>query len=229
MNEILTKRPHVVILDVNETLTDMEPLRARFEDVGLPGHLMATWFAGVLRDGFALTAAGGYADFAAIAADVLSGLLHGRRTDADADQVIDHVLRAFTELRVHPDVPDGMRTLHASGIRLLTMTNGAAATTERILARAGLLDLVEARLDVSGPRVWKPGRAAYDYAVDRAGVAPDQAALVAVHPWDIDGAQRAGLTGAWLHRRGAPYPSVMSAPRVSAPDLRTLAALWSDA
>lgn len=30
----MTTRPHVVIFDVNETLTDMEPLRARFEDVG---------------------------------------------------------------------------------------------------------------------------------------------------------------------------------------------------
>lgn len=39
---------------------------------------MPTWFAGVLRDGFALTAAGAYADFASVARDgvwaVLSGL-----------------------------------------------------------------------------------------------------------------------------------------------------------
>ncbi|TMR10478.1 haloacid dehalogenase type II [Nonomuraea turkmeniaca] len=227
MTENPTTRPAVVIFDVNETLTDMEPLWVRFEEIGLPPGSMATWFASVLRDGFALTAAGGYAEFAAIAADVLRGLLDPRRTDAD--EAVKHVLRGFTELRVHDDVPDGMRALHMSGIRLFTMTNGAAAMTEQILAREGLLDLVEARLDVSGPRVWKPGRAAYDYAVDRAGVRPDQAALVAVHPWDIDGAQRAGLIGAWLDRRGGPYPSVMSAPRVSAPDLSALADLWLDA
>ncbi|MBB6350013.1 2-haloacid dehalogenase [Nonomuraea muscovyensis] len=226
MTGLAKPRSHVVIFDVNETLTDMEPLRARFEEVGLPGHLVATWFAGVLRDGFAITAAGGYAEFSAVAADVLRGLLDGGRTDAD--EAINHVLRAFTELRVHPDVPDGMRMLHAGGIRLFTMTNGAAAMTERVLAREGLLDLVEARLDVSGPRVWKPGRAAYDYVVERAGVGADRAALVAVHPWDIDGAQRAGLVGAWLDRRGVPYPSVMTAPRVSAPDLRALASWWLD-
>lgn len=227
MTDDLATRPQVVIFDVNETLTDMEPLRARFEEVGLPGHLVATWFAGTLRDGFALTAAGGYAEFAAIAADVLRGLLAGR--EADAGEAIGHVLRGFTELRVHPDVPDGMRMLRQSGVRLFTMTNGAAAMTEGILAREGLLDLVEARLDVSGPRVWKPGRAAYEYAVDRAGVRPDRAALVAVHPWDIDGARRAGLIGAWLDRRGTPYPSVMSAPQLSAPDLKALAALWAHA
>ena len=31
--------------------------------------------------------------------------------------------------------------------------------------------------------------------------------LVAVHPWDIDGASRAGLVTAWLNRSGGPYPS----------------------
>ncbi|GLW12872.1 hypothetical protein Misp01_80000 [Microtetraspora sp. NBRC 13810] len=119
--------------------------------------------------------------------------------------------------------------LRQSGIRLFTMTNGAAAMTEKILAREGLIDLVEARLDVSGPAAWKPARAAYDYAVDHAGVRPGRASLVAVHPWDIDGAQRAGLTGAWLERRGEPYPSAMSAPQITAPDLEALAAMWRDA
>ncbi|MEW9554152.1 haloacid dehalogenase type II [Nonomuraea sp. NPDC050783] len=206
-----------VIFDVNETLTDMEPLRACFEEAGLPGALMDTWFASVLRDGFALTAAGGYAGFAQVARDVLAGM-------GLADDGIEHVLGGFAGLRVHPDVPKGMRLLREAGVRLFTMTNGAAAMTEGVLAREGLLDLVEARLDVSGPRAWKPARAAYDFAVARAGVRPGQAALVAVHPWDIDGARRAGLVGAYLDRRGTPYPGVMSAPDVTAPDLPALAA-----
>ncbi|MEV4175555.1 haloacid dehalogenase type II [Nonomuraea sp. NPDC049709] len=213
-------RPQVVIFDVNETLTDMEPLRVRFEEVGLSGEQMTAWFASVLRDGFALTAAGGYAEFAQIATDVLKAL-------GLEDKAIGHVLSGFAELRVHPDVPAGMRALREAGIRLFTMTNGAAAMTQGILRREGLLDLVEATLDVSGPRVWKPAGAAYEYAVAQAGVDPGQAALVAVHPWDIDGAQRAGLIGAYLDRRGTAYPSVMSTPHVSAPDLRALAERWT--
>ncbi|NJP89632.1 haloacid dehalogenase type II [Nonomuraea sp. FMUSA5-5] len=213
-------RPQVVIFDVNETLTDMEPLRARFEDVGLSGEQLPAWFASVLRDGFALTVAGGFAEFGRIGADVLKGLRL-------PDKAVEHVLGGLAGLRVHPDVPDGMRRLREAGIRLFTMTNGSAATTEGILRREGLLDLVEATLDVSGPRAWKPARAAYAYAVGRAGVLPAEAALVAVHPWDVDGAQRAGLSGAWVDRRGVPYPETMSAPHVSAPDLRALAALWT--
>ncbi len=32
------------------------------------------------------------------------------------------------------------------------------------------------------------------------------AMLVAVHPWDIDGAARAGLATAWINRNGGVYP-----------------------
>nr|MBA3431438.1 haloacid dehalogenase [Actinomycetota bacterium] len=35
----MAARPNVVVFDVNETLSDMEPLRTRFVDIGAPGHL----------------------------------------------------------------------------------------------------------------------------------------------------------------------------------------------
>ena len=59
----------VLVLDVNETLTDMEPLRDGFEAAGLPRHSLDAWFAATLRDGFALTAVDGYAAFRDLAAD----------------------------------------------------------------------------------------------------------------------------------------------------------------
>lgn len=48
-------RPYLVVFDVNETLSDMSPLAARFEDVGAPSLTAQIWFAELLRDGFALT------------------------------------------------------------------------------------------------------------------------------------------------------------------------------
>jgi 2-haloacid dehalogenase len=50
--------------------------------------------------------------------------------------------------------------------------------------------------------------------------------LVAVHPWDIDGAARAGLHTGWLNRDGSRYPSYFTAPDVVATDLVELAASW---
>lgn len=217
-------RPSVLVFDVNETLSDLTPLRARFAEVGAPPELMPTWFAGVLRDGFALTAAGAYAEFGAVALDVLRALLpRVPGWSGDVEAAARHILDGIAQLEVHPDVPDGVRSLSAAGLRLVTMTNGNSALTERLLSRAGLLDCFEMLLDVRGPRLWKPAPGAYRYAVEQAGVRPEQAVLIATHPWDVDGALRAGLGGAWLRRGAAAYPHTMSEPTYSTEDLRELA------
>jgi 2-haloacid dehalogenase len=220
---VLSQR--VLIFDVNETLTDFSPLAARFTEIGAPAHLAATWFASVLRDGFALTAAGGYADFADLAADGVRALLAGvDGWDGDAEEAARHVLAAFPDLPLHPDVTSGVRALHEAGFRLATMTNGSAALTEQLLVRAGIRDCFTVLCDVTGPRCWKPAPRAYHFAAEQAGVRPEEAALVAVHPWDVDGAQRAGLAGVWLQRTPARYPRTMLPPTLTTTDVDDLAA-----
>ncbi|MFF7213055.1 haloacid dehalogenase type II [Streptomyces sp. NPDC008238] len=220
----------MIVFDVNETLSDLTPLGGRFEDVGVSRDVLPTWFAAVLRDGFALTAAGGYADFTEIATENVRVLLTASPGwSGDAEDAARHVLEGFTELTVHPDVPDGVRDLRAAGYRLLTLTNGSAATTRRLLGGAGLLQHFDALLDVSGSRCWKPAAAAYHHAVDRAGVRPEEALLVATHPWDVDGARRAGLASSWLRRGTAHYPAFMTRPDREAASLPDLARALGEA
>jgi 2-haloacid dehalogenase len=216
----------VVLFDVNETLSDMTPLRQRFAAVGAAPELFSNWFAATLRDGFALTAARGYAGFREVAAAALRSLLEqSRHWTGDPAAAAEYILDGFAELDVHPDVPDGVRRLSAAGFRLATLTNGAAQLTAALLTRAGIREGFEALLDVGVPRAWKPAAAAYQYALDVLEVQPAEALLVAVHPWDVDGARRAGLGAAWLRRGAATYPDVMSAPSLIAADVRDLAHL----
>jgi 2-haloacid dehalogenase len=215
----------VVAFDVNETLSDLAPLAEHFTAAGLPADLRTAWFASTLRDGFALAAAGSDAPFADIAADALRTLLHGRSDlTADPDDVVAAVLGAFHQLDVHPDVPDGMRTLARGGLRLVTLTNGAASVGRGLLERAGLADVVEAYLSVEEAGRWKPAPQAYRLASERTGVPTDRIALVAVHPWDTDGAKRAGMTSAWINRNGGRYPSVFTPPDIVGVDLPAVAA-----
>lgn len=224
------RRPEVLVLDVNGTLSDLSALAGRFEDVGAPGALLDLWFANVLRDGFALTAAGAYAPFTSVAGSALKPLLRGLDGwTGDPDAAADHVLGGFPHLPVHPDVPDGLWALRDAGYRLVTLTNSSAAATEELLAHAGLAEYVEAHLDVSGPRRWKPAPDAYRFAAAQTGVAPERCLLVAAHPWDVDGARRAGLAAAWLRRGAGVYPDVMTPPTLVAPDLRELARLLASA
>ena len=216
--------PSVAILDVNETLSDLAPLAGRFEEVGAPGGLLPTWFAATLRDGIALAASGQYAAFPDVARAALLALLArvGGLT-RPLDEAADHVLAGIGTLPLHPDVEPGLRRLREAGLRIATLTNGSAATTEALLGRAGVADLVERTLDVSEVGRWKPAPEPYWYACRALGVALSAAALIAVHPWDVHGAKRAGLGGAWLDRHGDPYPGVFLAPDATGSDLPTLA------
>jgi len=215
--------PRLLIFDVNETLSDMSPMAKRFEDVGAPAHLATTWFAGLLRDGFALTAVDSSDSFAHLAAESLRVGLHGLPLNRGAADAVSYIMDGFAGLPVHADVPDGIGALGGLGIRLVTLSNGSASVAEALFDRAGIREHFERLLTVEDAGRWKPAPEAYAYALQQCGFDPEDAMLVAVHPWDIDGASRAGLATAWVNRTGGPYPEYFSAPDLAAVSLTDLA------
>jgi 2-haloacid dehalogenase len=214
----------VLVLDVNETLTDMEPLRDGFEAAGLPRHSLDAWFAATLRDGFALTAVDDYAAFGELAADLLRDQFVAAGIEP-VEETITNVFSGFTRLPLHADVAPGLRQIHEAGVRIVTLTNGAAAMSENVFRNGGILPLLEHRLDVSAPRRWKPHPEPYRYAAEVCGVPVERMGLAAVHPWDIDGAQRAGLQGFYIDRRKTPYPRSFRTPDHTVADFEALAGL----
>ncbi len=204
--------PTVVVFDVNETLSDMAPMAARFAELGAPPHLAQRWFDCLLRDAFALTAAGGSERFAVLARGELGVVLHGVPLERPLEEAVEHVMAGFSGLAPHPDVAAGVRGLRAAGLRLVTLSNGAAAVAERLLADAGLRGEFERVLSVEDAGVWKPAPGSYSYAARTCGVEPAELLMVAVHPWDLDGAARAGLRTAWVNRTGGPWPDWCTPP-----------------
>ena len=215
--------PSVIVFDVNETLSDMSPLGARFVEVGAPQWLSQVWFASVLRDGFALAAAGGTARFADLGADLLRALLPEDSLSTDLDAAVEHVLSGFTSLELHPDVAPGVHALREAGLRLATLSNGAASVAETLLGHADLREEFEHVLTVEDAGIWKPAPGAYEYAARRCEVPVEELMLVAVHPWDIDGAARAGLRTAYVNRSGGSYPSWATPPTHTVTSLVELA------
>lgn len=217
-------RPSVIVFDVNETLSDMAPMASRFTEVGAPGPLAAVWFASLLRDGFALAAAGGSEPFARLARGALETVLAGVSLNRPAAEATGHILAGFGDLSVHPDVPGGVRLLREGGLRLVTLSNGSAGVADRLLTKAGIRGEFECLLSVEDAPAWKPAPAAYAYAARSCSVPAGEMLLVAVHPWDIHGARRAGMRAGWIARRPAPYPGYFAAPDLQAPGLTALAA-----
>jgi 2-haloacid dehalogenase len=216
-------RPSVLVFDVNETLSDLTPMARRFAEVGAPGHLAKPWFAGLLRDGFALTVAGVAEPFARIGEEGLRASLGRLALQGSLEDAIAHIMKGFGELGVHDDVAEGTQRLSELGFRLVTLSNGSTSVAQRLLEQAGLRQRFEQLLSVEEAGIWKPAAGAYAYALARCGVEPSKAMLVAVHPWDTDGAARAGLRSAWINRDEASYPGYFSAPDMRASSLVDLA------
>jgi 2-haloacid dehalogenase len=207
------RRPDVVAFDVNETLLDLAPVRALLIEAGQPASLLPTVFARTLLTGIAATAVGSWCRFR----DAFDAAL-AQESDLDAAQRAG-VLEGFGELAPHHDVEPALRRLVAGGIRVVTLTHGSPGVAEAGLGRGGITPLVERSLSSEAIRAWKPSREVYLWAAGSCDVVPERMALVAAHGWDVLGAQRAGLTGAWFPRSERSYPAVYEPPHVTAPDL----------
>jgi 2-haloacid dehalogenase len=205
-------RPEVVAFDVNETLLDLAPVRAALVELDQPADLLGTVFARTLLTGFATAAAGTWVRFrdAFVAALAQTSPLSA----ADRSRVAD----AFLELAPHPDVEPALRRLTGAGVRVVTLTHGSPGVAEG-LERGGGAPLVERSLSSEAIRAWKPAREVYLWAAGVCDVAPGRLALVAAHGWDVHGAVRAGLTGAWFPRTERSYPDVYDPAALVAGDL----------
>jgi 2-haloacid dehalogenase len=189
-------RPQVVAFDVVETLASLDPVARRLTAHGMQPQDLSAWFTRLLRDAMALTAAGGYAPFAEVAASALTAQSAGALSE---DQVQD-VVAGFGELVPQPDAVAAIGAARDADIRVVALTNGSAANTRAFLERAGVAGEVERVVSIDEVRAWKPHPEVYRHALEVIGVGAELTALVAVHSWDIVGARRAGMTTGWCPR-----------------------------
>jgi 2-haloacid dehalogenase len=220
-------RPSVIAFDVNETLSDLSPMGARFVEVGASAQAASLWFASVLRDGFALTVVGDNPPFAGVARELLTRQLSETTLNRPVEEAVGHVMDGFMRLELHADVASAAHRLHEDGFRLVTLSNGSASVAERLLEAADVRDRFEHLLSVEDAGAWKPAGRAYEHAATVCEVKPEEILLVAVHPWDVDGASRAGLQSCWVNRSGAPFPGTFREPTYTVGTLDEVAELWT--
>ena len=211
----LVNRPHLVF-DVNETLLDLAPLDAVFDDLfGEPG-LRQRWFSTLLQWSMVSTLTGRYRDFSLLGGDSLNALAQRRSvvlTDAQRAQLLD----CIATLPPHPDVLPALGQLRDAGFCLLALTNSPQRTVDAQFAHAGLTPLFDQVLSVDGARVFKPHPDAYALAASAMQCGLSDLCLIAAHDWDVTGALRAGCTAALVARDGAlAHPAGEAAPIVGA-------------
>ncbi|MGW8374980.1 haloacid dehalogenase type II [Streptomyces sp. ODS28] len=119
----------------------------------------------------------------------------------------DTVARLATAGRRHSPWQDSAAGLArlARHFRVLGLSNASSSALLDLHAHSGL----RWHLVLSGQAIaaYKPAPAAYRFALDTAGCAPDRALMVATHAWDLRGAQACGMRTAYVHRPGGDPPA----------------------
>ena len=208
-------RPTVAFLDVNDTLSDLASVEPLFVDAGLRAEDVRTWYLSVLRDGFALTVLGDTADFAELGQSQLRSMLRLADRSRDvksADVVASGLLHSFIDAAPHLDVVPGITALAGAGLRVYTLSNGSADVARRLLGSTDAGPSITDYLAAADGGAWKPAPASYRHGLQAAGADAAEALMVAVHPWDLEGARRVGLQTAWINRDGADYPDAFAEP-----------------
>jgi 2-haloacid dehalogenase len=206
------RRPRAVLLDVFETVLRVDALRTRFVDVGRPEHECELFFTRTLRDGMALTLAGGVRPFAEVARAAL------RQTTGHtlSEPALDHVMEGFRELPPQVDAEPALMALARARIPVYALTNGSVEVASESLDAAGLRTYLRGLLSTEQIRSFKPPGRAYHWACQQIDVPADRVALIAAHWWDVHGAVRAGLVGALATRLEGRVPDVSARPHVVA-------------
>jgi putative hydrolase of the HAD superfamily len=136
--------------------------------------------------------------------DELFAELRARRQLADGiDTLMSGYLRDYPRFIVpDPDVHDALARLRSGGWRIAIVTNGAATQHAKV-ARAGLVDLVDACLVSAELGSWKPDARIFEVAAAACGVDDEFEAvwMVGDSPQhDMVGARALGMRTVWMHR-----------------------------
>lgn len=206
--ETMPVKPKVIVFDVNETLLDLENMRDSVgEALNGQEELLPLWFSTMLHYSLVSTVSGEYQDFGKIGVAALMMVAQNNNIDITEEQAKEAIVTPLLSLPPHADVKSGLAALKQQGFKLVSLTNSSNFGVKTQFENARLTDFFEARYSIEDIQIYKPDLRAYEWALAKLGVKPEEALMVAAHGWDVAGAKAAGMQTAFVARPGkALYP-----------------------
>src|ERR1700754_653334 len=170
-------------------IIDPRPVAARAEEV-FPGRgaaLMHAWRTRQFEYTWLRTLSGRYADFWQVTQEALTVAAKATGLELTADRR-DHLMQAFLELKVWPDVDAALRELKARGVRMAFLANPTERMLEAPLRNSGLDGLLEPPLSVDRVQAYKPDPRAYQMGLKAFGLRREEIVFAASASWDAAGA-----------------------------------------
>ena len=206
-----------ILLDVNETLTDVVPIGEPWSRPELGSIVLGQAVHTAMVDALLHTPARPFSDHLRAAIDVV---VADRGLDPTG---VEAAAAAAARLPPRPEAAEALQTLLHAGRRLVALTNSGASAGEATLRGCGLLGCVERVLGVDAVQSFKPHPSVYAYALAQIGADPADVTLIATHPWDLAGAARAVRYPGCRDPGVRGWPAVFPTPNFRAENLRDLA------
>jgi 2-haloacid dehalogenase len=208
----------VIAFDVNETLLDLSPLDAVFEDLLGSAALRGQWFAQMLQLSFVGGLTGEYVDFSSAQHAALRMLAerHGRTVTTEQATT---VVSRMSSLPAHPEVPGALRRLRSAPLSVVALVNSLESVAEAQLTNAGIRGYFDGVISADTVKRLKPAPEPYLAVARTFGADISDVRLVAAHSWDVSGALAAGCKAAFVARPGMVLSPLGARPDIIGTDL----------
>lgn len=205
--------PEALAFDMYGTLVDPVRIWKKLEHSIPAGavRVAEVWRQKQLEYTFRLTAMERYEDFAEVTRKALDYALADAQRQLSAAQK-DELMAQYNNLECFPDVEPGLQALQAAGHAMMVFSNGSPSMLSAIMEAANLNPYFSGFVSVDDVKVFKPAPQVYQLAANRLGYPIGEVRLISSNPFDIVGAQAAGMQVAWIDRSGGLFDTLGPRP-----------------
>ncbi len=182
----------------------------------IPGEAVQVaevWRQKQLEFTFRLTAMERYEDFEQVTRKALDYALATVKRELEAGQK-DALMAQYNDLERFPDVEPGLQRLKEAGYTMVVFSNGSPSMLAGIMDAAKLHPYFQGFVSVDEVKVYKPSAKVYRHVAERLGRAVGEVRLISSNPFDVIGAQNAGMLAAWVDRSGGIFDTLGERPEV---------------
>lgn len=113
------------------------------------------------------------------------------------------LIETYRVLPAFPDAFEALKSLNRERFQLIAFSNGQADAVSALLKHAGIHPYFDDIVSVDEIKTFKPNPEVYLHLLKRSQSKASNCWLVSGNPFDVIGAQSAGLGGIWLQRSTA--------------------------
>ena len=110
------------------------------------------------------------------------------------------LIRAWHKMPPWPDISPALKSLCQAGLEVFVLANGTTRLQLDLVASAGLIGHFDVVFSSQMLGRYKPSPDAYLWALDLVGCAPEEAAMVACHAYDLRAAREVGMKTVYVTR-----------------------------